>query len=471
MFKKKLTKVLNEKHQHENKAIEQINFEEIDVEVKPQNKVSWVGVFVPVSIVLLVGAVVLPITLMNKTPVAEEKKVEQITNPNKEFNKGGTILPNYRQAVNDFAIDLLPHLYNGKDNMVCSPLSIATCTSMLLDGAKGDTRKELETLLHYDESKFDHLLSIKNMLNKTSVDVVNKKDKATSFLNVSQSFFLSDHAREYKQSYFDILQNNYYAEAYRGDLSTKEMQKLLVDWINNKTNNFLNLTTDDFKFPNDSYLWLVNALYMKATWNADHFNENKIYFTDINGKGEEVDSVFFVQNLTTIYENDDYYFLNIPLRDDFRYNVVLPKNNSELLSNPETFKLLLDETYRKNQLEEVYCTLTTNLPQYKETTKLDIVETYKAMGVSKVFDSSCDLSNIVDPTITPLSVGQIQHGAGIEVNEIGVEGAAYTTIMILENAMGDTYKHINININHPFAYSVTYDGLPIFTGIETVIKR
>lgn len=166
-----------------------------------------------------------------------------LNNPEKEFNQTETTKSgaNYVSSLQSLSKDLYHKVFDG-DNKVFSPISIATCFSMLLEGAKEESKAELEAFLHYNDS-FNHLNEIQNMLLRNSIN----DEKNETYLDICQSFWADDSFKnDLKKNYVDKLTDYYYAEAFSGKLDSDQMHAALADYINDKTHNFLNVKKDDF---------------------------------------------------------------------------------------------------------------------------------------------------------------------------------------------------------------------------------
>src|SRR6187401_2822146 len=54
------------------------------------------------------------------------------------------------KATNEFGIDLYRKIAQGEKNVCLSPYSISCALAMTLDGADGETRREMARVLHLD---------------------------------------------------------------------------------------------------------------------------------------------------------------------------------------------------------------------------------------------------------------------------------------------------------------------------------
>ena len=393
--------------------------------------------------------------------------------PNKTFNTGYSSLnENYVQSLRDFSADFSKYIYEAK-NKICSPISIATCFSMLLDGCKNDSKTELEKLLHYDDS-FSHLDEIRKMLLSTSVEALNKKDDSVdAFLNISQSFFVHNrYKKKVREEYINTLTDYYFAEAYQGDLESEEMHDLLAQWINEKTNDFFDLKGEDFK-DFEGVLWLVNAIYTKAKWDIDfrEYTGKETTFTNLNGKEVETNYISSFDE-SYVYRNKDYSIANIPLRHGLNFSILLPndiKSCQDIFKSKESYQNLL---YPHNDnMEEVPAFITYKIPVFKQVSDYDLAELLPAMGVNEIFDpTKADLSGISSTAKRDgLHVSKAIHSAGIDVSISGIEGAAYTIIGGKDGGISGPKESIEFLVDHPFLYALNYQNIPLFVGVQAYL--
>ena len=83
--------------------------------------------------------------------------------PNKTFNNQHSSLNSkYVNSLQSFSMDFMEEVYSSEENAIFSPVSIATCFSMLLEGCKDNSKAELMSALHYDDS-FNYTEEIQKM--------------------------------------------------------------------------------------------------------------------------------------------------------------------------------------------------------------------------------------------------------------------------------------------------------------------
>ena len=395
--------------------------------------------------------------------INSRKYVEHTLNAvNKPLNNEHVYIDsNYLDAIKSFSVSYQDML-DIKANNIYSPLSIATCFSMAYEGADTDTKIQLQKLLKYKDG-LSYKEMTKEMLENTSKDL-----KEDGKIDVSQSFFIdSKYKDSIEQTYLDTLTDYYYAEAYQGDLSSDIMHELLATWINNKTNNFLNVKKEDFS-DYDGIMWLVNTVYAKARW-IEEFNPNldvKDNFYNLDKSTSRRTYMRQTQDNRALV-GEDYVITYLPLNMGLKFVMLLPTGkDSSIIFDSSTLKALLDFNSHLNEYK-IY-EISYKMPYFKMQKDYDLKEMFVNAGYQIPFDKDkADFSNISKlAKLNQIHIGKATHVAGIDVNHLGVEAAAYTVIDIeATSAMPEEHEKLEFTLNHPFLYSIIdRNGLPLFIG-------
>ena len=335
-----------------------------------------------------------------------------LNKPNKSFNNQHQKLKEeYVSSLNEFALDFYSAI-SSKENSVFSPVSIATCYSMLYDGALENSKEELKKMLHFSDS-FNHLEEIKKMLLNTAIN--DAKNGVT--LDLAQSLWIDDDfAPRINQEYVSKMEEYYYAEAYQGALDSDEMHAMLADYINNRN-------------------------------------------SDVTFMTAKIESHY--------YKVENYMISSIPYNGGFNMTILLPNygtDYSKVLNDKSAVGALLNYYNTRNHISD---TITYNIPQFKIQKSYDLKKVLPNLGAIDIFDDDrANLFGLVEDGAAKgnLYVGRSKHEAGIEVNNEGSEAAAYTIIEVDEKAAYPS-DEVVFNVNRPFTYLISSsDGLPLFMG-------
>lgn len=387
----------------------------------------------------------------------------QINRPNKVFNTKveKAVDADYVNALQQFTLDYYGLLDNN-ENQVFSPLSIATCYSMLYEGCDGKTRQELENMLHYDDS-FNHIEEIQNMLLRCAIN----DSSNNTYLDIAQSVWLK-HDGIFKQEYIDYLTNNYYAEAFENINFATTGKQLAAQWVNSKTNNFLDVKPSDFDtFNGLTAMVLFNTIYLKSAWAVENlFEETSNNQKEFDNRDGTTSTVTFMNghiNNSAYYSTDEYMISSLPYNHGMNLNILLPtSNNDAVLKDNDILNSLLN--FKKLQNLET-AKVVWNLPSFKMKSDYGLIPLLRQLGLEETFSQFPNFDRMVVPDYKDqLFIRESRHVAGIEVNNKGVEAAAYTYVQVDEKSAVE--KTVRMNINHPFAYSITtQEGYPLFMGI------
>lgn len=402
----------------------------------------------------------LPLALKKEEkPISTEIRLNQVVRP---FNTARVELEeSYLFAVKRFTSDFYAQL-NRTDSLVFSPLSIMTCYSMLLEGCAGESERQLSEALHIaDLESFRE--ETRKMLENTSLNT------GYSLLEIAQSYWIdTSFSASVRPSYLDCLSENYYAEAYQGNLSSDAMKASLADWINEKTRDFLDVKAEDFK-KYGGVLWLLNTVYLKSAW-AEGFDEED----DVSGTFENLDQskteevIYMDKTVRAEYYSDETITLaSLPLTDGLKVHFLLPNRGvsaSDVLGDRQSVDLLLNQ----QNLSKTYDGVHFRLPQVKVRSSIDLAEVWEQLGVVDIFDpNNADFGKMVDlkRSSDNFYVTQSKHEAGIEFTHSGIEAAAYTIIEEGSTSTEPIDRAIEFFMDRPFLYTITDpSGVPLFFG-------
>lgn len=350
-------------------------------------------------------------------------------------------------ANNQFALEFYSNLrQNEKGNIFFSPYSVSTALSMVYEGARGQTAKEIQSVFHLPEDADLRRSSIAAIYNQ-----LNKKD-AKYKLNTANALWMQ---KDYQllQDYLAAVERYYAGKAANVDFrgATEEARKTINNWVEEKTNNKIK----DL-FPRGSLnpltrLVLTNAVYFKGNW-VKQFDKSQTKEEDFKVGDDKTIKTQMMSRTDKeskfgYAETKDLQILEMPYEGkDLSMLVFLPKNNDleslEKLLTPEKLSQWKKEI--KEKRVNVY------LPKFTFNTKYTLNENLANMGMPRAFTDQADFSGINGGK--DLYIQLVVHQAFVDVNEEGTEAAAATGISVGITSVGPIIPEFRAD--HPFIFLI-----------------
>ncbi|MBQ6497749.1 MAG: hypothetical protein IJI58_03440 [Bacilli bacterium] len=212
--------------------VEPVQAEE-KIEEKKDKKDNKKGVIIVLILIVLLATLgCLYFFVLNPN----QKKTTKTETPVKE------VYSEYRMTGNDLqAFDLyFLQLENVEKNKVYSPLSIKYALEMLSEGAKGETKKQIDDIIgEYQANKYPN----------------------NNHMSFANAMFIRDKFKDsVKEEYITKLKQKYNAEVILDPFASP---KNINDWVSNKTFKLINNLVEDVS-QNDFFL--INALAINMNW-------------------------------------------------------------------------------------------------------------------------------------------------------------------------------------------------------------
>ncbi len=360
-----------------------------------------------------------------------------------------------KDASNQFALDLYSKYKSEEGNMFFSPFSISTALTMAYDGAKGQTAKEMQDVLHLSENKDKVRSDFASIYSE-----LNKPDKPYK-LSVANALWAQ---KDYNilADYVNAVKQYYYGEATNLDFKadTENSRQTINKWVEEKTNNKIKELLSKQNVDATTRLILTNAVYFKANWTAKFDARSTIDDKFNLASGETVDIKMMQNTLNVNYgETGALQILEMDyLGNDLSMLVILPKeNNPNALEKIFTAKNLDDwKANMKTEKVEV------RLPKFKFEKRRSLVNDLIAMGMPTAFKyPEADFTGISPATQSSpngeLYIGDVIHQALVDVAEYGTEAAAATAVVMRARAGpggGPTKQPKIFNADHPFIFII-----------------
>jgi len=412
-------------------------------------------------IMVLIGTTVGNCNEVEETRPKKDVDVEVITKGNSEF-----------------ALALYEKLRDRKGNLFFSPYSISTALAMTYAGAKGETEKQMATVLHFPTLRMvDSQASGESAIEKKTLT---QEQFAQSFAKVIKDLNARGEKGNYQlwvanalwgqqgygflKEFLALMENNYGGQFFEVDFAgaTDATRKKINAWIEKKTNNKIKDMIQKGVLNSMTRLVLTNAIYFKGNW-ASQFNKaltKDAPFTLLNG--EKLDVPMMHKKAKFGYtQTDDIQVLELPYVDDeLSMIILLPKQVEELGGLEETLNNEnLSQWLSKIRKREV----SVYVPRFEMTSQFSLASVLKSMGIKDAFSREADFSGMTGER--DLYISAVIHKAYVDVNEEGTEAAAATAVAMKMTAIGPSQTLI-FRADHPFVFLIhdNQTGSILFMG-------
>ncbi|OQR66414.1 putative serpin-Z12-like [Tropilaelaps mercedesae] len=349
-----------------------------------------------------------------------------------------------------------------KDNFVFSPMSLGTAFAMLVAGLKGDTKKELLTLLDCaDEATLHEMYS----------DFVKNKNLPIKIANK----YLAQQDYKVKDDFDKLLKEKYESEVEIVNFA-KDAAKIegeVNTWVASKTNDMIKQLLCPGTLQADTVLVLLNAVYFKGTW-LNEF-EPLPYEMDFKLRdGTKVKKNFMTKKSSDFkyLETEHLKMVKIPYQEGGCYMIVaIPSDENthidEVLSNIHIMDVA-QAVEKLNNAKGPKVVLT--MPKFKIDYKYgNIVEHMKAIGVNKIFSpGDGDFGDLFEKMVQSTSMSRVVHETFVEVNEEGLNATTTTAFPVRTSccALQTPPPEIYYDLDRDFGFMIgTEDQKCILGGI------
>ncbi|KAJ6654697.1 hypothetical protein lerEdw1_006658 [Lerista edwardsae] len=390
------------------------------------------------------------------------------------------------EAITAFGLDLY-HKLNKKDtckSIFFSPMSISTVLSMVLLGARGRSKTQMEKVLHFDqttgcvrppasertmsdagpghqEESSSHCqptnLKEEGIASefRTLLAQLNKLSKGYQ-LDVANNLFMQK-GYDFLPQYLASVEEIYGAILETVDFTNPEKARQMINLVVDKQTkgNIKELFAPGVIGP-QAVLVLANAVYFKATWQHQFDPKRTIESTfRLNENETKPVHMMYQRGKFKLGHAADAnaQILCLPYVDEVLSMIILLPNDIRDLEQVE--KAMTCETLARwispedmgEKNVKVY------LPRFKLEDTFDLNMSLEAMGMVDVFDrATADLTGM--SSSRQLFLSKVIHKAYVDVNEVGTEAAAATGAVV---SVRSAVSYELFLADHPFLFWVLHN--------------
>jgi serpin B len=355
-------------------------------------------------------------------------------------------------AINALGLDLYRAQPASGDNLLLSPYSIQDALAMTYAGAAGDTRAEMQRVLHYpaDENAlhtgFAELARELTQIQQDSAQAIasaaNGEGRHPSTpveLHVANRLFVQ---KDYglRAPFLALVKEDYGAEPESLDFvhASEQARSTINDWVADQTKGKFSNIIPPGGVTEKTRLALANAIYLHAGWD-NPFDKDWTKPAEFFVHGTDSAMVPTMSNV-----EHDYGYLH---RDDFtavslryvgggiQFLILLPDAHDGLpaLEKKITPALLAECAALPGTFVDLY------LPKFKlEPSSMALGSQLQQLGLKTAFDLPKRSANF--DRMAPrkpddyLAISDVFHKAFLSLDEEGTEAAAATVVIMMEAA-------------------------------------
>ncbi|HEY4306877.1 MAG TPA: serpin family protein [Gemmatimonadaceae bacterium] len=359
-----------------------------------------------------------------------------------------------RNSANAFSFALWQKLnaQQPSANLFASPLSASFALGMTLNGAAGGTLDEMKSALQLGSASvadvdagYKSLIQLLTTLDPSVTMQVANSIWYRNTLTVNKPFI------DAVTSSFDATVTPLNFADVPGSLSK------INGWVDTKTNHKITSILDNV--PADAVMYLINAIYFKASW-REKFDATKTTNEAFHGvDGDHTVPLMHRNDHLSYAESATYQAVDLPYGDSsFAMTVILPKTTTTV--NDVAASLTAD----------AWTTLTAGfhsglvdlaLPKMKLEWTASLIPELKALGMNAAF-TNADFT-AMSPAGNQLVISEVKQKAYVDVNEDGTEAAAVTSVGVYTTAAP---VPLVVRVDRPFIFAIRerLTGTVLFMG-------
>ena len=359
----------------------------------------------------------------------------------------------FKNAYDNFSVELLKKCFDGKSNTLISPLSVSSALTMTANGANGQTKDEMEKVLGSGMP----LDELNKYLSSFSGSLTSGED--FKLKNANSIWFIKDNNFNVNNEFLQTNADFYHAEIYKRAYNS-EIVNDINNWVSEHTDGMIDKLLDNGDAL--SNIALINATAFNAVWETYYYDNFVEYGTFTDANGNEQSATMLISEESEYINGDNCTgFIKKYKGGKYGFAAILPDSNVSisdfvgLLNGDKLFKML-QNTETANVVAKI--------PKFEYEYSAELSEALKALGMPTAFSDSADFSGISGDK---LLISDVLHKTKISVTEEGTRAVAATGVVMSAAPDGDK----QVILNRPFMYMILDNEtmLPLFAGVYTGI--
>jgi serpin B len=367
---------------------------------------------------------------------------------------------NVADADNAFGFRLLNAVQKTvpRGNVVLSPVSAALNLSMVLNGARGETQREMLTTLSLGGSDLDAI----NTANAELIKTIRTPTRSVA-LSVADSLWVDSRRATLLPDYTTRMQASYDAQVAALDFSTANLAQRVNEWASKQTQGKIPKVLD--RIDPAELLLLANAVYFKGEW-AHKFDKAKTQQHDFALEGGTTRQVPRMAQAGRFeyFETPQVQGIRLPFGDGaLVMEILLPAKSSSL---GELEEQLTPDHWKEWRTHYGQRPGTIELPRFELRSRYKLNDPLRTLGMRRAFDpSGAELTGLLSHA-GRLSITSVLQSTYWKVDEEGSEAAAVTTTGIRATAVARPEEPFRMIVDRPFFCAIQdqRSGALLFVG-------
>jgi serpin B len=389
-------------------------------------------------------------------------------------------------AINALGVDLYRAKAQGEGNLLLSPYSIQNALAMTYAGSDGDTRAEMQRVLHYPANE-EALDGSFDVLRRELADAA---AQTRSAVKASEKFggpstpiefdlanrLFGQRGYDFRPKFLGLVKDRYDAPLEELDYKSdpEKARETINHWVADQTKDHIRDLIPSGGITRDSRLTLVNALYLRAPW-EEEFSEAATKPDQFLVHGREgVPVPMMLRKSSCGYaRRDGYQVVTRPYYGgQLQFVIILPDNPGGLAAMEKQLTPELLASLAQVPKQDIIL----HLPKFRlQPPTLALGEKLKALGMKTAFDDPLRSANF--DRMAPrkpndyLFISAVFHKTFLALDEKGTEAAAATAVVMKPAAAMQANRPVppEVKVDHPFIFAIQHapSGACLFIGRVT----
>ena len=294
-----------------------------------------------------------------------------------------------------------------------------------------------------------------------------KADDKDFTISIANGVFYDPNMFRFNATYEKSLLNLYNAELLQSNFDDKEATVNAVNkWASDHTRERIQKVLDDVQ--QGEFMFLLNALYMKASWDKGFPPELTVKqnFTTSKNIQNQVD-MMYRHEPAILHRNNDEIAVVVPMGNGrLEALFILPNQDGITTYIDKLNRDKIEYFFGKGQVTDMFL----KLPKTELLLHYDLKKILLDMGIVLPFSSTADFTKMGTAS-GRINLSRAMHDVFMKMDEKGMEGAAVTTIGV-ENTSVPIAEEVSFD--RPFVMVVRdkNSGNYLFMGkIENPAKK